>query len=283
MDIGVVGGHHPPGGDGGDCGGGDHPFCPALTLAAFPQRTLIFSSSMAVSKSKSSSSIQPDPHQQLAIEHVAAPMLVVAGAGTGKTTVLIRRIAHLVRQGHARPDEILALTYTDNAAKEMLERAQYELRGSHAEGLQVSTFYAYCNNLLLRSKRSFGVLVDKDLWIFLRRNIRELRLNYFVRAANVAKFLDDLIEFTRRCQDELVGPEQYGEYVRRIERGELCIPRVSKSKDAGAVSNEEALGRSREIVFVCGTVQRMLRERNLGTFGHMILRANELLAKDPAL
>ena len=238
---------------------------------------------MAVSKSKSSSSIHPDPQQQQAIEHVAGPMLVVAGAGTGKTTVLIRRIAHLVREGHARPDEILALTYTDNAAKEMLERAQKELRGTNAEGLQVSTFHAYCNNLLIRSKRNFAVLEDKPLWVFLRRNIRELRLNHFVRAANVSKFLDDLLEFIRRCQDELVGPEQYAEYVRRIEGGELPIPRISKSKDADELSDEEALGRCREIASVFETVERMLRERNLGTFGHMILRANQLLGNDPAL
>src|ERR1700758_5363325 len=101
---------------------------------------------MAVSKSKSSSSIQPDPHQQQAIEHVSGPMLVVAGAGTGKTTVLTRRIAHLVRQGHARPNEILALTYTINAADEMLKRVQGELGASAAKGLQVATFHAYCNN-----------------------------------------------------------------------------------------------------------------------------------------
>jgi superfamily I DNA/RNA helicase/RecB family exonuclease len=238
---------------------------------------------MAVSKSKSSAAIQLDPEQQQAVEHVAGPMLVVAGAGTGKTTVLIRRIARLVREGHARPDEILALTYTDNAAKEMLERAQHELRGSGTAGLQISTFHAYCNNLLIRSQCSFGVLLDKDLWIFLRRNIRELKLNHFVRAAHVAKFLDDLMEFMRRCQDELVGPAQYAEYVRRIERRELPVPRVSKSKDADELSANEALGRCREIAFVFETVERMLRERNLGTFGHMILRASELLREDPAL
>src|SRR5258708_12052171 len=98
---------------------------------------------MAVSKSKSSPSIQPDPQQQQAIEQVAGPMLVVAGAGTGKTTVLIRRIAYLVSEGHARPDEILALTYTDNAPKEMLEPAPPHLRRSHANGLQTSTFHPY--------------------------------------------------------------------------------------------------------------------------------------------
>ncbi|MGA3195292.1 MAG: UvrD-helicase domain-containing protein, partial [Terriglobales bacterium] len=54
--------------------------------------------------------IVPDERQRQAIEHVHGPMVVLAGAGTGKTTVLIQRIANLVRQGHARPDEILALT-----------------------------------------------------------------------------------------------------------------------------------------------------------------------------
>jgi len=61
--------------------------------------------------------VQPDERQREAIEHVRGPMLVLAGAGTGKTTVLTQRIAHLIREDHARPDEILALTYTDNAAE----------------------------------------------------------------------------------------------------------------------------------------------------------------------
>jgi len=165
-------------------------------------------------------------------------MLVVAGAGTGKTTVLTRRIAYLVRQGHARPDQILALTYTINAADEMLKRVQRELGASAAKGLQVATFHAYCNNLLIRAGRNFDVLHDKQLWVFLRRNIRELRLNHFVRAANVTKFLDDLLDFIRRCHDELVGPEQYLEYVRRIERGEIPVPRVTKSKNADELTDD---------------------------------------------
>jgi len=229
------------------------------------------------------SAFQPDPQQQQAIEHVSGPMLVVAGAGTGKTTVLTRRIAHLIRQGHARPDEVLALTYTLNAAEEMLKRLRAELGAPVAAGLQVCTFHAYCNNLLIRAGRRFDVLDDKQLWIFLRRNIRELRLNHFVRAANVSKFLDDLLDFIRRCHDELVGPAQYSEYVRRIEQGEIALPRVCKSKQADELTEEEALGRCREIAFVFEAVEHMLRDNNLGTFGHQILHANDLLAEDHAL
>ena len=58
----------------------------------------------------SATKVTPDEHQREAIEHVLGPMLVIAGAGTGKTTVLIQRIAHLIREGHAQPAEILAET-----------------------------------------------------------------------------------------------------------------------------------------------------------------------------
>ena len=119
-----------------------------------------------------SAAFTPDEHQQQAIEHVHGPMLVVAGAGTGKTTVLTRRIARLIREGHARADEILALTYTDNAAREMRERVQKEL-GTQCK-VQATTFHSYCFSLLDRCGKKFGVLDDKDLWIYLRKRIREL-------------------------------------------------------------------------------------------------------------
>ena len=97
---------------------------------------------MAVSKSTArAAAVTPDERQREAIEHVHGPLLVVAGAGTGKTTVLTRRIAALIRNGHARPSEILALTYTDNAAKEMRERVQAELRGTDVSSLRAVTFH----------------------------------------------------------------------------------------------------------------------------------------------
>src|ERR1700749_2063947 len=163
--------------------------------------------------------ISPDPRQLEAIEHVQGPMVVLAGAGTGKTTVLIQRMANLVRQGPARPEEILALAYTDNAAAEMQQRVRAELKGTYVDDLQTCTFHAWCNGLLHRRGKAFQVLDDKDLWVFLRRRIRDLRLKYFVRAANVGQFLDSLLEFMRRCQDEIVGPEEYAAYVGRLEPG----------------------------------------------------------------
>jgi superfamily I DNA/RNA helicase/CRISPR/Cas system-associated exonuclease Cas4 (RecB family) len=225
----------------------------------------------------------PDENQRAAIEHVHGPMLVIAGAGTGKTSVLTRRIAHLIQNGHAKPSEILALTYTENAAGEMRERVRELLPGVDLAGLQACTFHAYCNNLLGPAGRSFQLLDDKDLWIYLRRQIRTLDLRYFVRAANVAQFLEELIDFIRRCHDELVSPERYAGYVERLERRELPIPRVTYSKKAVALSEAEVLERCREIARVFTTVEELLERKNLGTFAHMITRAFELLRDNAAV
>ncbi|HET9309338.1 MAG TPA: ATP-dependent DNA helicase [Candidatus Sulfotelmatobacter sp.] len=217
----------------------------------------------------------PDDRQRAAIEHVHGPLLVVAGAGTGKTSILTHRIEYLIREGHARPDEILALTYTVNAAREMRERVQKLLGG---KPIQAHTFHDYCLKLLQGVDKAFDVLDEKDLWIYLRRRLRELRLEHYVRAANVAQFLNDLLEFVSRCHDELVTPEKYAHYVERLERKEVPIPRVAKSRNV--LDDAEVLGRCREIARVFSTMERWLQEENLGTFSHMITRAHDLLAND---
>ena len=200
---------------------------------------------------------------------------MVAGAGTGKTSVLTHRIERLVREGHAQPHEILALTYTVNAAREMRDRVG-KLIGSRE--VNTATFHDYCLDMLKRVHKDFGVLDDKDLWIYLRRRIRELHLEHYVRAANVAQFLNDLLEFVSRCHDELVTPEKYAQYVERLEQREVPIPRVAKSKNV--LDDAEVLGRCREIARVFTTMERWLQEENLGTFSHMITRAHALLHGD---
>jgi len=232
---------------------------------------------MPVSKSTLRPAFTPDERQREAIEHVDGPMLVVAGAGTGKTSVLTHRIERLVREGHARSDEILALTYTVNAANEMQERVRKLL----GKTVQATTFHDYCLQLLRRVGKDFGVLDEKDLWIYLRRRIRDLHLEHYIRAANVGQFLTDLLEFVSRCHDELVTPEKYVRYVDRLECGEVPIPRVAKSKNV--LDDEEVCGRCREIARVFSTMERWLAEENLGTFSHMITRAHALLHEDEAI
>jgi DNA helicase-2/ATP-dependent DNA helicase PcrA len=233
---------------------------------------------MAASKSKSQvRRFAPDDRQREAIEHTRGPMLVVAGAGTGKTSVLIQRIARLVQEGHAKPDQILALTYTVEAAKQMRDKVRTLL----GQEIHSATFHDYCYGLLARAGKKFDVLDDKDLWIFLRKRIHELRLEHYVRAANVAKFLSELLNFLSRCHDELVTPARYAEYVARLARGEVQVHRVAKSKEQ--LSDAEVIGRCQEISRVFATTEEWLREKNLGTFSHMITRAHDLLSSDEEL
>src|SRR5208282_310333 len=234
---------------------------------------------MPLSKSSSRPTpFTPDERQRQAIEHVHGPMLVVAGAGTGKTSVLTYRIERLVREGHAQPGEILALTYTNNAAAEMKDRLRKLLDGKL---VNAATFHDYCLGRLKLVHKDFGVLDEADMWIYLRRRIRELHLEHFVRAANVGQFLSDLLKFIDRCHDELVTPEKYAAYVERLECGEVSLPRVAKS--SADLEDAEVLGRCREIARVFATVDRWLLEENLGTFSHMIVRAHALLASDEQL
>jgi DNA helicase-2/ATP-dependent DNA helicase PcrA len=228
---------------------------------------------MVVSKPQSASFV-PDDRQREAIEHGYGPMLVVAGAGTGKTSVLINRIAHLVQREHAQPEQVLALTYTVAAAGEMRDRVRTLL----GKQIHSATFHDYCLELLKRAGKDFGVLDDKDLWIYLRKRVHELHLEHYIRAANVGQFLSDLLGFLSRCHDELVTPEMYAEYVQRLERGELPVPRVVKSKEQ--LSDAEVIARCQEIARVFATTERWLREENYGTFGHMITRAYELLTNE---
>jgi len=220
----------------------------------------------------------PDDRQRDAIDHVEGPMLVLAGAGTGKTSVLTYRIERLVREGHAPPGEILALTYTVNAANEMRERLSKLLGGAE---VNATTFHDYCLDLLKRARQDFGVLDEKDLWIYLRRRIRDFRLEHYIRAANVGQFLNDLLDFLSRCHDELVTPKKYSQYVERLARGEVPMPRVAKSKNA--LDDAEVVGRCREIDRVFTSMERWLREDNLGTFSHMITRAHALLHSDDSV
>lgn len=239
--------------------------------------------------SNSHHGFKPTEQQRQAIEHVHGPMLVVAGAGTGKTTVLARRIAHLINSGEARPDEILAVTYTRNGAAELVRRAggilypdldpQRAAAKLLSSGLQADTFHAYCFSLLREAGIKFALLDDQDLFVLLRRRIAELQLERFIKAAAPGKFLKDLLEFFRRCHDELRTPDDYDAYILRLERTEIPLPRVAKSKDADLMPREEVLGRCHEIARAFRYKEDLLKQEGLGTFGHLITRAVDLLAR----
>ena len=100
-----------------------------------------------------------NPEQREAVLHRDGPLLILAGAGSGKTRVITFRIAYLIGDGHASPDEVLAVTFTNKASQEMRERVE-SLIGSTAGGVWLSTFHSLCARLLRREAPKIGLSRD---------------------------------------------------------------------------------------------------------------------------
>src|SRR5215204_7016627 len=100
-----------------------------------------------------------NPEQSAAVLQTDGPLLILAGAGSGKTRVITYRIAYLIGDGHAKPDEVLAVTFTNKAAQEMRERVQ-SLIGDTGSGVWLSTFHALCARLLRREAPKINLSRD---------------------------------------------------------------------------------------------------------------------------
>jgi DNA helicase-2/ATP-dependent DNA helicase PcrA len=174
-----------------------------------------------------------NPSQQAAVEHRGGPLLIVAGAGSGKTRVLTRRIAHLLATGHANPSEILAITFTNKAAAEMKERVA-ELVGPTSRSMLVSTFHSACVRILrkeagrLGMSTSFSIYDQADSLRLMQMVIRDLDLDpkrYPPRSflAQVSSAKNELIDheaFASSASNHMESTvaEAYVEYQRRLMR-----------------------------------------------------------------
>ena len=149
-----------------------------------------------------------NPQQRAAVIHQGAPLLVVAGAGSGKTRVLTRRIAYLLAERGVAPYEVLAITFTNKAAAEMKERVA-ELVGERAKSMWVSTFHSACVRILrqeasrLGYSNSFTIYDSSDSLRLLTVIIREMNLDakqYSARAIH---------GIISAAKNELIGPADY--------------------------------------------------------------------------
>src|SRR3954464_9377734 len=123
-----------------------------------------------------------NPEQREAVLHINGPLLILAGAGSGKTRVITSRIAYLVGNGHAQPHEILAVTFTNKAAEEMRKRVE-TLLGADCSRMWVSTFHALCARLLRREapaiglSRDFVIYDSSDQLSVVKQALKELHID----------------------------------------------------------------------------------------------------------
>ena len=123
-----------------------------------------------------------NPEQWKAVQATEGPVLMLAGAGSGKTRALTYRVAYIVATGKARPSEILAVTFTNKSAREMLERAEKLMTrvGAHSsERLWISTFHSSCVRILRQHieligyERSFVIYDDSDQLSVIKKSLRD--------------------------------------------------------------------------------------------------------------
>ncbi len=160
-----------------------------------------------------------NPQQREAVLHEGGPLLIVAGAGSGKTRVLTHRIAHLLSTKRARPGEILAITFTNKAAAEMRERVE-ALVGPAAQRMWVSTFHSACVRILRREatslglRSSFSIYDAADSQRLLTLVARELDLDpkkYPVKAmaAKISNLKDELVDAERFAATSGTGSNDF--------------------------------------------------------------------------
>ncbi|MFZ5365764.1 MAG: ATP-dependent helicase [Patescibacteria group bacterium] len=158
-----------------------------------------------------------------AVQHGEGPLLIIAGAGTGKTTVITERIKYLVSSGKAKPSEILALTFTDKAAREMEERVDVAMPYGYTQ-MWISTFHAFCDRVLRAEALHIGLdpkynlLTEAETVQFLRTNLFKFDLKYFRPLGNPNKFIAGMLQHFSRLKDEDVSPEEYMGWVQGLDR-----------------------------------------------------------------
>ena len=179
--------------------------------------------------------------QKQAVHHVNGPALVVAGAGTGKTRVITERIAHLIQEGHAKPQQILALTFTEKAAREMAERL-YDLIGWHSYQVAVQTFHAFGSELLGRYASHIGrsvgggLINDTQKALLLQQHLNRVELSYYGPQSKIFEFLSGVVDFIGSLQNSGISAEDYKKYVEALVPGpELHSHDIAEQKDLSAL------------------------------------------------
>ncbi|HEX9780293.1 MAG TPA: ATP-dependent DNA helicase [bacterium] len=213
--------------------------------------------------------------QRDAVTHDGVPLLIVAGAGTGKTTVIARRIAWLLASGRARQEEILGLTFSEKAAREMEERVDLLVPYGYLD-VTLRTFHAFGDQLIREHAHRVGltpqcrVLSKAEQLVFLRERLFHLPLEQFRPLHDPAKFLDALATVFARAKDETVTPEEFSSYARTLQA------------DPAAASEARARAqRTAELAAGYAEYQRLLREADALDFGDQVLLAIELLERHP--
>jgi len=233
-----------------------------------------------------------NPEQKEAVLYKKGPLLIIAGAGTGKTTAITKRVAYLIESGLANSQEILAVTFTEKAAGEMEERIDQLLPFGYLD-LWVSTFHAFCERILKEHGLDIGLSTDFKLldqtaaWLLMRKNLDKFDLDYYRPLGSPLKFIRALLSHFSHCKDEVISPEDYLKYADDMKRNfddGVFVSKAGERKEKMSQKEAEIEGqRIQEIANAYHVYQRLLLENNALDFGDLINYCLKLFQKRPAI
>ena len=218
--------------------------------------------------------------QLAAVTHCEGPLLIIAGAGTGKTTVITRRIAWLISEGLAKTDEILALTFTDKAAREMQERVDILVPYGYTD-IWISTFHAFGDRLLRENaliaglNPDFKVLALPEAAVFFREHLFEFALSYYRPLSDPTRFIEALAELFSRAKDEDVSPQDFIKFSK-----DFLFQSKQKPEDKAL---EEEAAQYLEVAGAYAKYQELLAKEGLLDFGNQIYLSLQLLREHPLI
>lgn len=222
--------------------------------------------------------IKFNKEQKKAVNHLYGPMLTVAGAGTGKTSVLIGRLANLCLNHKISLDEILLLTFTEKAAGEMEERADRLLPYGYFDS-QIHTFHGFAEKVLREFALEIGINPDFKLlntteqWILFVKNINSFNLKYYRPLGNPNKFVSEILKHFSRLKDEDITAEKYLKYVKNLKA------KLNKNQETEAEKKE--LERLQELAQTYQKYNQLLLDNNYLDFGDLIMYSLKLLKERP--
>jgi len=234
--------------------------------------------------------------QLRAVTHGEGPLLVVAGAGTGKTQVITRRIAWLIATRRARPSEILALTFTDKAAEEMAVRVDQLVPYGYTD-TAISTFHAFGDGLIREYALELGLPTDvrvlsrAEVVIFLREHLFEFDLDVYRPLGDPTRFLAALATLFSRCKDEDISPVDYRAHADRVaaEAARVAATVAAKAGDAVTDAEREAVDavaeegrRQGELAAAYATYQSLMAANGCIDFGDQVSLALRLVRTSAA-
>ncbi len=228
-----------------------------------------------------------DGAQRRAVTHGEGPLLVVAGAGTGKTRVITRRIAWLIATRRARPAEILALTFTDRAADEMQARVDELVPYGYVD-TAIHTFHAFGDRLIREFAFELGlpsdprVLTRAEAVIFLRERLFELGLDRYRPLGDPTRFLDALVGLFSRAKDEDVDPAAYLAHARALVADAAAAAAGNAEGDVAARAALEEAAAQLELAQAYARYQELLAGAGCLDFGDQVHLALRLLREHPA-